>query len=311
MIKKQIWQYAIIPIFMVSCTGSDDVLLPEHDTNNEVIDKITISIQDYRYENETRGITYTGDSTPFAWTEKDTVGIYPDRGDQMAFSMAAGVGTNTANIDGGAWGLKSDAWYAAYSPFNRKNFFNDREHIQLDYIGQVETGIANADHLGAYDFQAANDTRRSEEGTLNFMLERLNCILILRLTVPQPGTYSEIRLTADDEVFTTQAQLALGKEYVYTPIKKQKTLSLGLKDVTTTTSNQVADFLIMMAPVDLTGKTYTVSLIGANGYVYKGTKTPTKAYEAGAATRTAITLKLDEGSNIGMGGEFTTEESEM
>ena len=311
MTKKQKGLWALVPILMMSCTGSDEPLLSVQTSSDGVISKITVSAQDYRHENETRGITYTGSSTPFAWTEKDTVGIYPDKGDQMAFSMAAGVGTSTANIDGGAWGLKSDAWYAAYSPFNRKNFFNDREHILLDYTGQVETGIANADHLGAYDFQAANDTRRSEEGTLNFMLERLNSILILRLTVPQPGTYTEIRLTADDEVFTTQAQLALGENYVFKPIKKQKTVTLGLKDVTTTETNQVADFLMMLAPVDLTGKTYTVSLIGANGYVYKGTKTPTKAYEAGAATRTAITLKLDEGSNIGMGGEFTTEESEM
>ena len=308
--KTQIGLWAFIPFFMMACNGNDELLQSEPASHNEVIGKITITTQDYRYEYETRGITYTENGAPFAWTEKDTLGIYPDKGDQMAFSMAAGVGTTSASVDGGAWDLKANAWYAAYSPFSRWNFFNDREHIMFDYTGQVETGIANADHLGAYDFQAANDTR-AVDGHLNFAMQRLNSILILRLTVPQPGTYTEIRLTTDDEAFTTQAQLTLGEQYVFTPVKKQKTVTLGLRDVTTTSANQVADFLLMLAPVDLTNKTYTVSLIGANGYVYKGTKTPTKAYAAGAATRTSIELKLDEGSNVGMGGEFITDESYM
>lgn len=308
--EKQIGIWTLIPIFMVSCTATEELLPTEPTSHDEIINKITVSTQDYHYENESRGITYTDNGAPFAWTEKDTLGIYPDKGDQMSFSMAAGVGTASAQVDGGAWDLKANAWYSAYAPFNRWNFFNDREHIMLDYTGQVEIGIANADHLAAYDFQAANDTHAAN-GRLDFALQRLNCILILRLTVPQPGTYTEVRLTADDEVFTTQAQLALGKEYVFTPVKKQKTVTLGLQDVTTTETNQVADFLIMLAPVDLTNKTYTVSLIGANGYVYKGSKIPTTAYTAGKATRTSVTLKLDEGSNIGMGGEFSTEESNM
>lgn len=259
---------------------------------------------------ETRGLTYTGSGVPFAWAETDVVGIFPDRGDQISFSMADGVGTTSAILDGGAWALKSDALYGAYYPFDKKNFFTDRSNIILDYTGQCEKGIANADHLAGYDYQAANFASASN-GKLMFDLKRLGCILILRLTVPQAGTYTDLYLSADENVFTEKAKLSLGESYQFVPIEKTNVLHLSLEDVTTTSNNQVADLLIMLAPVDLTGDSFTVTLKGANGYLYKGTKTPTSAYSANKVTRTSITLRLDGSSNIGFGGEFTTEESSL
>ncbi len=259
---------------------------------------------------DTRGLTYTGSGVPFTWVENDVVGIFPDRGDQISFSMADGVGTTSAILDGGAWALKSDAQYGAYYPFDKKNFFTDRSNIILDYTGQCETGIASADHLASYDFQAANFASASN-GKLMFDLKRLGCVLILRLTVPQAGTYTDLYLSADHDVFTEKAKLSLGESYQFVPIEKTNVLHLSLKDVTTTTNNQVADFLIMLAPVDLTGDTFTATLKGANGYLYKGMKAPTSAYSANKVTRTSITLKLDGSSNIGFGGEFTTEESSL
>ena len=136
-----------------------------------MVDDVSIITTEYQPDDAemTRGLTYTGNSVPFAWTEKDTLGIFPDKGDQMAFSMSEGIGTNNAKVDGGAWALKTTAVYYAYSPFNRWNFFRDRSHILLDYTGQVEDGIATTDHLGAYDFQAANSTW-ALDGHLNFIL---------------------------------------------------------------------------------------------------------------------------------------------
>lgn len=299
-------------MLLAACSNEDALPTAEFEVPGNAITEITISTKDYVTEGfpETRGITYTGSGAPFAWDEKDTLGIYPDTGDQLAFSMSAGIGTKTANVDGGAWGLKATSGYAAYSPFNRWNFFTDREHITLNYTGQVENGIADASHLGRFDYQAANTTKASD-GHLNFELQRLNCILILRLTVPQAGSYTKLTLTADEEVFTTQANLALGDSFTFTPTKKSKSVSLGLENVKTTSANQTADFLIMLAPADLTGKTFTASLTGANGYVYKGTKTPTSAYSAGKATRTSITLKLDENATVGIGGEFSSDDSTM
>lgn len=298
----------LLSVSISACTDSEsttEILCPEDGFIHQVE-----FISPVLVDEGTRGLTYTGSGVPFAWALNDTVGIFPDHGDQISFSMSSGAGSASAVLDGGAWALKPTAQYAAYYPFNRKNFYSDRNNIILDYTGQCETGIANADHLSKYDFQVANFTSATN-GKLSFALNRLNCILILRLTVPQAGTYTDLYLKADENVFTTKSKLSLGAAYSVTPVEMSNTMHLSLKEVTTTASNQVADFLVMLAPVDLTGVTYTVTLKGANGYLYKGTKTPTSAYSANKTTRTSITLKLDTNSNIGFGGEFQTEESSL
>lgn len=306
-----IWQSVLFLLMVIGCT-KDDLSYEKDKTDERTIYQITVHTTDYSLDTDdkTRGLTYTGTGIPFAWSLTDTLGIFPNQGDQLGFSMAAGVGTKTANVDGGAWELKNTSEYTAYSPFNRRNFFTDREHILLDYTGQTENGIANSEHLGAYDFQAANTTF-AEDGRLNFAMKRLSCIFIARLTVPQAGRYTKMTLVAEEDVFTAKAYLALGDAYTVTPIQMSRTVSLGLKNVTTTSNNQVIDLLMMLSPVDLNGKTFTVNLYGANGYIYKGTMTPNRAYTAGLATRAVVNLVLDDSSNIGLGGEFTTENNEM
>ena len=299
-------------LFLTACSSTDEDQVLEQGFSDSMNNKITVTTTDYKSDDAgTRAFTYNSNSLSFAWAVNDTIGIFPDQGDQMSFSMAAGAGTKEATVDGGGWKLKTTATYTAYFPFDRWNFFRDRHHILFDYTGQVQDGISDTRHLGAYDFQASNETGAVND-YLNFSMKRLNTIFILKLTIPQAGTYSAIKLTTDAEEFTTQSNLSLDNVYTHTSLKKSKTITLGLKNVTTTQNNQLAEFFIMLFPIDLTGKTFTVSLIGANGYVYKGTKSVQKAYVAGNSyTFSTISLTLDTSSSIGLGGEFSTDESEM
>ena len=50
----------------------------------------------------------------FGWEAKDIVGIYPNQGGQVYFSMADGVGTNVARFDGGGWALRKGYTYSCY-----------------------------------------------------------------------------------------------------------------------------------------------------------------------------------------------------
>lgn len=307
--KQIITNVVLLSVLLVSCDKNSEIT--SFDQNSKgLVKEVEFVVEDPNEEEITRGLTYTGSGVPFAWALNDTVGIFPDKGDQISFSMANGVGTTTAKLDGGAWALKADAQYAAYSPFNRMNFFSTRQKIMLDYTGQVETGIATTDHLGAYDFQAAPFTS-ADGGKLTFLFKRLSCILILRLTVPQAGTYTNVSVKAEENAFTTKAKLSLGETYTFTPETKSNTISLALKDVKTTTANQVTDLLMMVAPFDLTGKNIEVSLKGANGYLYKATYTVPKPYNANDIKRISLTLKLDSSSNVSFGGEFETEEKPL
>ena len=300
----------MLSVLLASCDDKNSGITSFDQNTKGLVKEVEFVVETPNEEEMTRGLTYTGSAVPFAWALNDTVGIFPDKGDQISFSMANGVGTTTAKLDGGAWALKADAQYAAYSPFNRMNFLSTRQKIILDYTGQVETGIATSDHLGAYDFQAAPFTS-ADGGKLTFLFKRLSCILILRLTVPQAGTYTNVSVKAEENAFTTKAKLSLGETYTFTPETKSNTISLALKDVKTTTANQVTDLLMMVAPFELTGKNIEVSLKGANGYLYKATYTVPKPYNANDIKRISLTLKLDSSSNVSFGGEFETEEKPL
>ncbi len=311
--KRGIFYLLILGWGIASCSNHEENVVPMTVAQiDAVVKEIRVTTSDYLYDESgvTRGLTYTGSSVPFAWSITDTLGIFPNKGDQMPFSMENGVGTAYAKIDGGGWALKSTATYMAYSPFNRKNYYRDRFHVILDYTGQVENGIANADHLGAYDFQASNATTTVND-QLDFQMERLSCILILRLTVPQAGVYKRIKLSALSDIFTTEAELSLDNNYSTTPKKKAKSITLGLENVKTTQDNQVCDFLMMMYPVDMTGQSVTVSLLGANGYEYKATKTLGSNYSARSVKRVSFTLVIDDDANVGIGGEFEENDEEM
>ena len=56
-------------------------------------------------------------SLNFLWAAKDSVGIFPDLGSQIYFSMAEGVGQSVATFDGGGWALKKGSSYYSYFPF--------------------------------------------------------------------------------------------------------------------------------------------------------------------------------------------------
>ena len=67
----------------------------------------------------------------------------------------------------------------------------------------------------------------------------------------------------------------------------------------------------MMAPVDLTGRSVTVSLMGANGYEYKATRTDLTTFIEGKFKRTRFELIIDDSANIGIGGEFEEKDEQM
>lgn len=308
--KQIITKVVMLSVLLVSCDDKNSEITSFDQNSKGLVKEVEFVVEKPNEEEITRGLTYTGTSMPFAWAINDTVGIFPDKGDQISFSMENGVGTDIAKLDGGAWALKADAQYAAYTPFNRMNFFSTRQKITLDYTGQVETGIATTDHLGAYDFQAAPFTS-ADGGKLTFLFKRLSCILILRLTVPQAGTYTNVSVKAEENAFTTKATLSLGETYTFTPVVKSNIISLGLKDVKTTTANQMIDLIMMAAPFDLSGKSIEVALKGANGYLYKATYNVPGPYNANNIKRIPFTLKLDSNSNVSFGGEFNTEETSM
>ena len=195
------------------------------------------------------------------WAENDTLGILPNAGDQVYFPMSSGAGSSSAHFDGGAWGVKDANTYSSYFPFSRKYYGASHDAIRLDYRGQLQRGNADASHLAAVDFLASG-TAQPQNNYLTLNLERLGSIACFKLAVPQPGTYTSAVVSSEADFVLTADLDVTGQSPVVTPVSTAHQLTLSLDGLTTTSAGETVTLYMMVSPVDLTGHSLQVTLLG-------------------------------------------------
>lgn len=214
----------------------------------------------------------------FVWEETDTVGIFPNTGSQVFFSMKNGVGTNAASFDGGGWALKQSASYYSYFPLVGQFYLNPR-FIPVSFEGQVQYGSVSP--IESARFFLASKGITNEIGNLVFNYSILNVILNVNCTLPA-GVYTNMTLSTENAYFTTQGFVNL---FATTPAivstQRSSTISLALDNISLS-GETILPLYIMLAPVDLNGIVVTVTVIESTGRHYVCEKIPSRAYVAGA-----------------------------
>ena len=245
--------------------------------------ELTFTASDFKYDPSSRtSLIISNEGAEFSWSANDTVGIFPNEGTQVGFSMAVGAGTKTASFDGGGWSLKSASTYAAYYPL-RGEFYLDKRVIPLDYTGQTQTGNASTAHLGAYDYMGAV-AETPEEGRVTFDFQHLGALVQLSIPLEEACSLDSIVLHKDDASFVTEGSLDLtSPSLMVTAKKNSKNFSVSLKDMSFSEPNQTATVYFMLSPVDLSGKEIDAIVYRGNGamplkYVFSG-----QNFEAGLA----------------------------
>lgn len=262
---------AIGQLFFNSCSKQLEV--PEQ---AEEPLKVVFSVNDIICDPQTKT---TLDGTSFKWSANDTVGIYPNAGAQIFFSMQEGAGTNSAVFDGGGWGFRQGYVYYSYYPFI-EDYHLDRNHIPVSYSGQRQNGATNLDHFGKYDYMYAPGTS-SSGNEINFSYHHLSCIITIHATKLPAGTYKQLTLTAPSALFTDKGYFDLeAKSPAVVAETSSKELSLVLDNVTLAEGADVY-FYFISAPVDLSDKNITVSILDSQKKQYDCVKTPSKPYVAG------------------------------
>ena len=213
-----------------------------------------------------------GDNLGFAWEATDTVGIYPDKGSQVFFSMEKGVGTNIATFDGGGWALRQNATYSCYYPFIG-DMYLDRDHIPVSFTGQIQkntTDLSNALYV------LASKSTSSSGGSLRFTFENLNTIIRLDATLPA-GTYTKASLRVEDPLFITKGTYSLADRAIqgqsFSKILDIKLLDFSIQEEST------VHIYISSAPVNLKDKEVTVRVYSDDG-VFECKKYPSREYLA-------------------------------
>ena len=279
-------------IWLAACTTEYDII-EESSQPQGVSDVESVKVIAHDFigaENITRTLVEVGgEGATFKWAKTDTIGIFPLQDYQAAFPMSDGAGTQSAVFDGGGWALKPSSQYMAYYPFEYNN--RDYQNIPVTYVGQIQKGNGNTEHLGGYDYMAASTTTPSQ-GTVTFDFQHLGALVQFKLKAPGAANFTSMTIEAQEHVFIRKGTLDLSQK---TPAietsDKATSLSMELSDVKSTASGQEIIVYIMMAPADLTGKNFLVRLCNDKGESTVAEFTG-KNFEAGRAY--ALSAQLSE-----------------
>lgn len=225
----------------------------------------------------------------FVWSEKDTVGIFPSRGNQIFYEMSGGAGSSSASFDGGGWALKQNYSYWSYYPL-RGDFYLDKKAIPVEYPTVVhQTGNDNSAHLGPSAYMYTSESTVSS-GTLNFTYWQIGCVLKPKVTLPA-GHYTKLVISTEKPVFVVSGtydittaveddpETSANEKFVPLVVPDEgndgsksltNELTIELDDVIFTQETELVAY-IMSAPVDLTNNpiSFTIYEDGSPKYRYE------------------------------------------
>lgn len=257
---KTIYHFTAPLLALITMAACAELEVSENtqNSNNELLQELSITGKDFKFDDETRSSVNIGESgASFTWDEDDVIGIFPDKGDQVSFAMDKGAGTQTATFSGGGWALKSSAKYAAYYPHVYEN--RDLTKIPVSYVGQTQNGNGNTDHIGAFDFMAAG-VSTPENGAVAFDLQHLGALVQLTINIPEPSTLTNVVLTSSTE-FAEAGTIDLTDDTpAITTVTQSKTFEIALNNVATTEANENVIVYFMTAPIDLTDSELTAAV---------------------------------------------------
>ena len=277
----------IVAFVLISCTNQDEM------PKSEYVNSVHVSVDDFIWDNEstTTRTSYTIDNSGFhfQWSEGDALGIYPIGGDQVKFPISSGDGSASASFDGGAWKLRSEYQYAAYYPFSAENYMISQTEIPVSYAGQTQNGNGTTSHLSTYDYLACPATSPNSSGGVKLTMKHLNAFLRMQLTIPQPDTYSKVVLESNGTEFVTSGTFDLTTSNpIITPTITSPTFTINLKNISTTTKNEVITIYAMMAPIDLSSYNITIYVYNSMGQRIYIQDVAGKNFEARKAYNIAI-----------------------
>ncbi len=266
--RKAIYCCAVLAFFSISACV--DETYPNQDITGEVQTVTVIAPETIEFEPimgnpPTKGTSVdNGTALNFNWVVGDTLGIFPNKGNQVEFPISSSEGSS-ASFDGGGWALRNESSYAAYYPFSVWNYHRDNEKIMLDYSGQVQDGNGSFSHLSAYDFLASVQTTPLN-GSVTFNMERQGSILYIDIVVPEPETITSLVVSCDEAIFVEKASLDIsGSSPVVTPVETVETLTLSFTNTATTSANETVRAYMAVQPLDFSDKVVTATLVTESG----------------------------------------------
>ena len=218
----------------------------------------------------------------FVWNADEVIGIFPFDGYQEPFEIpSTQAGQGKVSFDGGDWALKSGCTYAAYYPFDKKNFESKemKTQIAVSYVGQKQVGDTYG--VSSYDYLYTPWVEAPASGSLDFKFKHLGSLGIFNVTFPAAGTYTELSIQTGSYLITVNGTYDLTDNdvaYIGADEKTNK-LTLALEQCSVN-ANDVRKFHLWVPPMDLSAQTLKLVLKDSNGKLYESSIASTN-FEAG------------------------------
>lgn len=261
---------AAFSLGMVACSSDQDVPV----VSNGELQTIEVTLDETDATTRTTSVVNSSnpDQVLFTFSNKDTLGIFTSAGGPQLSFPISGSGSS-ASFTGGGWGLKSAYTYAAYIPFSKKNYDRTNKTIPLNYVGQTQTGLNNADHMGAYDYQASAGVHPVNDKA-NISLKRQSAIIVLKLKMPVAATITSATIsvsTGNPAIFIKENNLDIsGTEINVSAAStdKTRTITLNLNNCTTVANQEFRLYMMAGTPVAVGTKTLRVGVRTSTGDIY-------------------------------------------
>ena len=259
---------AAFSLGMVACSSDQDVPV----VSNGELQTIEVTLDETDATTRTTSVVNSSnpDQVLFTFSNKDTLGIFTSAGGPQLSFPISGSGSS-ASFTGGGWGLKSAYTYAAYIPFSKKNYDRTNKTIPLNYVGQTPTGLNNADHMGAYDYQASAGVHPVNDKA-NISLKRQGAIIVLKLKMPEAATITSATISVSGgSIFIKENNLDISGTAINISAKsanKSTKTTLLLNNCTTVANQEFRLYMMAGIPVSLASKTLRVGVRTNTGEVY-------------------------------------------
>ena len=283
---KQALLFVAASVAMLAACSRNEMDFQEKAVLNDgnLVEQVIFEAPDIHFlgeDGETRAsLSQTGDnSIRFAWEVTDTVGIFPEKGSQVFFEMASGVGTNVATFDGGGWALRENANYSCYFPFIC-DMKLDREAIPVSFANQKQAGVTNYENVR---YVLASEGKASDSGSLRFTFSMLNTIIRIKAIGLPAGTYTKLSLTTDEPLFVQEGSFSL-EDMTITGKTYSNSMDVSLENYTLTeasTEEKPVFIYLTSAPVNLSGQKLTVRIYSDDDRVFSCEKHPSSSLAAG------------------------------
>ncbi|MBR5034945.1 MAG: fimbrillin family protein [Bacteroidales bacterium] len=255
----------------------------------------------------------------FTFVETDVLGVYPtfpEAGTQVAFEVKS-ISTDGVVFNGGGFGLKEGNEYSVYYPFTPdgcETISQAEAYMQefpVDYSGQRQAKVDGTFDISKKDYLVAVGVEPAD-GVCTMNMSHVGALVVMDVTLTgsAKATYESLTLASDSGLFTVDGAIDLTNGIDIDPDATSDVITLALGTETSGLKLKAGNyrFCMMVAPVDMSDATLTLSLVDDEENVYS-TTVAGRNFKAGKAYKLAATIagpNLTTPTNLSENGTANT-----